>query len=78
MSERAEAFMDKWLDQNIEAKHLKRPEKVVVRILAKRCLADARKQGVPVEEVVEAVGDVEEAITDELRTIAGAAAEKRL
>jgi hypothetical protein len=78
MSERAEAFMDKWLDENIDAKQLKRPEKVVAKMLARRCLAAARKAGVAPEEIAETVGDVEEAITDELRVVAAsAAAEKR-
>jgi hypothetical protein len=70
MSERAETFMDKWLDDNVSAKQLKRPEKLVVKVLAKRCLADARKAGVPLEEIAETVGDVEQAITDELSVIA--------
>jgi hypothetical protein len=73
MSERAEAFMDKWLDENVDAKPLRQPENVVAKRLAKRCLADARKIGLPTEEIVETVGDVEEAIIDELRVIAAAA-----
>ena len=77
MSERAEAFMDKWLDENIDAKQLNRPEKAVAKTLAKRCLTAARKAGVPLEEIAETVGDVEEAIIDELRMITPAAAEKR-
>jgi hypothetical protein len=78
MSERAEAFMDKWLDENIDAKQLKRPEQVVAKMLARRCLTAARKAGVSLEEIAETVGDVEEAITDELRVLpATAAGEKR-
>ena len=77
MSERAEAFMDKWLDENVDVRQLKRPENVVAKMLAKRCLAHARKARIPVEEIVETVGDVEEAIIDELRVITAAAAAKR-
>ena len=73
MSERAEAFMDKWLDENVDAKQLRQPENIVAKRLAKRCLADARKVGVPTEEIVETIGDVEEAIIDELRVVAAAA-----
>ena len=72
MSERAEAFMDKWLDENIDANHLKRPENVVARILAKRCLAAARRAHLSPEEIAETVGDIEEAIVDELRVLATA------
>lgn len=78
MSERAEAFMDNWLDKNVGAKQSNRPEKVVAKILAKRCLADVKKRGIPLEEIVETVGDIEEAITDELRAVAAATAEKPL
>jgi hypothetical protein len=77
MSDRAEAFMDKWLDENIDAKQLKRPEKVVAKMLVRRCLTAARKAGVSLEEIAETVGDLEEAITDELRVFATAAAAKR-
>jgi hypothetical protein len=73
MSERAEAFMDKWLDENVSIAHLKRPENVVADMLAKRCLADARKARIPVDEIAETVGDVKEAIADELRIRAAAA-----
>ena len=31
MSERAEAFMDKWLDENVDAKQLRQPENIVAR-----------------------------------------------
>jgi hypothetical protein len=34
---------------------------------ARRCKAEARKSGIPVAELVAVVGDVEEAIVDELR-----------
>jgi hypothetical protein len=77
MSERAEAFMDKWLDENVDAKQLRRPENVVAKMLAKRCLADARKAGIPVEEIVETVGDLEQAIIDELRVITAPAVDKQ-
>ncbi|WP_353646603.1 hypothetical protein [Mesorhizobium sp. WSM2239] len=65
MSKRAEDFMDKWLDAKVTDRHLKAPEKSA-RILAKKCATDAKKAGVPLEELEEAVVDLEQAITDEL------------
>jgi hypothetical protein len=65
MSKRAADFMDKWLDDKVTARHLKTPEKSVP-ILAKRCAADAKKAGVPIEELETVVADIEQAITDEL------------
>jgi len=77
MSERAEAFMDKWLDENVNQTHLKRPEQVVAKMLAKRCLAAAKKDGIPPDELIETVVDLEQAMIDELRVVAAAAAEKQ-
>ena len=64
--------MDKWFDENVDAAHLKRPENVVAKILAKRCMAAARRAHLSLEEIAETVGDVEEAIVDELRVRAAA------
>jgi len=60
VNEREEEFMDKWLDRNITSSQLKHSEPLVAKVLAKRCIADAEKEGV-------AVVDVEQAISDELK-----------
>jgi hypothetical protein len=65
MSKRAENFMDSWLDAKITDRDLAAPEKSAP-ILAKKCAADAKKAGVPLEELEEVVVDIEQAITDEL------------
>ena len=67
MNDREENFMDKWLDRNITSSHLKHPEPLVAKVLAKRCIADASKEGVAIEALEEVVVDVEEAIADELK-----------
>jgi hypothetical protein len=65
MSKRAEDFMDSWLDAKVTDRHLKAPEKSAP-ILAKKCATDAKKAGVPLDELEEVVVDIEQAITDEL------------
>src|SRR5687767_13131676 len=54
MSKRAEDFMDSWLDAKVTDRHLKAPEKSAP-ILAKKCATDAKKAGVPLEELEEVV-----------------------
>ena len=65
MSKRAEEFMDQWLDAKVTDRHLKAPAKSAP-ILAKKCATDAKKAGVPLEELEEVVVDIDQAITDEL------------
>ena len=67
MNEREEEFMDKWLDRNITSSQLKHSEPLVAKVLAKRCIADAEKEGVAVKALEEVVVDVEQAISDELK-----------
>jgi hypothetical protein len=66
MRDRAEDFMDQWLDENVDAKHVGKPKAKVAKALAKKCATDAKKAGVPIEELEEVVVDIEEAIADEL------------
>ena len=68
----AEEFMDRWLDENVRPAHLRRPEPLVAKVLAKRCVADAEKAGMEIADLEEAVVDIEEAIADDLRVIAAA------
>ena len=67
MNEREEEFMDKWLERNITSSQLKHPPPLVAKVLAKRCVADAEKEGVTREALEEVVVDVEQAISDELK-----------
>jgi hypothetical protein len=66
MSKRAEDFMNSWLDANIRGRHLAAPEKSA----PKKCATDAKKAGVPLEELEEVVVDIEQAIADELTVAA--------
>lgn len=47
-----------------------------MKVVAKRCAADATLQGVPVEELEGVVVDIEEAIVDELNVVAARLAEE--
>ena len=67
MKEQEAEFMEKWLDRNIRSSQMKHPEPLVAKVLAKRCVADAEKEGVTLEALEEVVVDVEQAISDELK-----------
>ncbi|MEP9387264.1 hypothetical protein [Mesorhizobium sp. KR9-304] len=69
MDEAAEAFMDVWLDANVNHKHAKKPSARTVKALARRCISDAATQGIPLESLEAVVCDIEEAIQDELNFI---------
>jgi len=66
MNDREEQFMDKWLDRNIKTSRAKHPEPLLAKALAKRCIADAEKEGMTREALEEVVVDLEQAISDEL------------
>ena len=64
MDERAARFLDAWLQANIAERQL--GQRITVKGLLKRCTAAARKEGLTLEELNGVVGDLEQAITDEL------------
>lgn len=70
MSKRAEGFMNQWLDAKVTDRHLKAPEKSAPILAKKKCASDAKKAGVPLEELEEVVVDIEQAIADELTVAA--------
>jgi len=70
MDRAAEAFMDAWLDANITHKHSAKPNPATITKLAKKCVADARAQGIALEKLEDVVIDIEQAIDDELNFIA--------
>jgi hypothetical protein len=65
MNKRAEDFMDNWLDAKVTDRHRKAPEKSA----QKNCATDAKKAGVPLEELEEVATDIEQAIADELTVV---------
>ena len=68
MSEQAIEFLQEWIDEKV-----RRPQPAQIKlekeaeILAMKCQADAAKAGVPLEEIVEEVGSLEDLITAELQ-----------
>jgi hypothetical protein len=64
MSKRAEEFLDAWFQANIADRTLTR--RMTLSGLVNRCRTAARKQGVPIPELEEVVGDLEQAIADEI------------
>jgi hypothetical protein len=70
MDRAVEAFMDAWLDTNVAHKHSIKPNPVTIKKLAKKCVADARAQGISLDKLEDVVIDIEQAIDDELKFIA--------
>lgn len=64
MSKRAEEFLDAWFQANLVDRALS--PRVTLTGLVKRCVTAARKYGVPIQELEEVVGDLRQAIADEL------------
>jgi hypothetical protein len=65
MTQQAEEFMDHWLQANIASKPIH--PRATVSGFARKCRAEARRSGIALDDILAVVGDLEEAITDELR-----------
>ena len=73
MSEQAIEFLEGWISEKVQRPrqaptvpepHIELEKKA--EILCQRCQADAAKAGVPFEEIIEEVGDLEDLITAKL------------
>ena len=73
MSEQAIEFLEEWISEKVQRPqqtpavpepHVDLEKKA--EILCQRCQADAAKAGVPFEEIIEEVGDLEDLITAKL------------
>jgi hypothetical protein len=57
MSERALAFVDEWVSRHVHAEDANDIE-ARAKALARQCLADASKAGIPASEIDEAIDDL--------------------
>ena len=64
MSERAADFLDSWLQDNIAERRI--GARMTPAGLVRRCISAARKAGLTKEELAAVVGDLQQAINDEL------------
>ena len=64
MTQSAENFMDAWLQANVVERTLN--PRITIKGLVRRCAAAARKSGLTIDELEAVVGNLEQAITDEL------------
>ena len=58
MSERALAFVEEWVSENVPAEDKSGDERARARALADRCRADAAAAGIPASEIGEAIDDL--------------------
>jgi hypothetical protein len=58
MSERALAFVEEWVTDNVRAEDKSGDERARAQALAHRCRADAATQGIPANEIGEAIDDL--------------------
>jgi hypothetical protein len=79
MSEQAIEFLEEWISEKVQ-----RPQPVPTpaplekqaEILCLKCQADAAKAGVPLDEIVEEVGDLEDLIAAKLEDAEQASGER--
>ena len=60
MSERALAFVEEWVTDHVRAEGKSGDERARASALADRCRADAGTQGIPANEIGEAIDDLTE------------------
>jgi hypothetical protein len=69
MSEQAIEFLQEWIDEKVRRPQpapVPAPLEKQAEILCLKCQADAARAGVPLDEIVEEVGDLEDLISAEL------------
>ena len=66
MSEKAIEFLQEWITEKVQAPSEPIKLEKEAGILAKQCAAQAADAGVPLEDIEEEVGDLEELITTKL------------
>jgi hypothetical protein len=64
MTDRVHHFIDSWFETNIAGRKLR--SGVTVESLRKRCIRDAKLEGISLEDLTAVVVDLEEAIAVEL------------
>lgn len=64
MDELAADFLDNWLEENVT--HFEQATPRELATLALRCVTDAHRAGIPLESLESVVGNIAEAIQDEI------------
>jgi hypothetical protein len=72
MSEKAIEFLQEWITEKVQAPSVAARIETEAKVLARECAARAAEAGVPMEDIEEEVGDLEELITTKLEDAAEA------
>lgn len=70
MSEQAIEFLQEWIGEKVQAPTHPALVEIHVRSLASECAAKAAEAGIPLEEIQEEVGDIEDLIEARLEDVA--------
>jgi hypothetical protein len=70
MSERGTKFLDAWLIANISGSSYPDEEDSRVIALAKKCIVDAQAAGIPIGEIEEDAGPIEDSILETMEEVA--------
>jgi len=66
MSEKAIEFLQEWITEKVQVRPAPAKIEGHAEMLAKECAAQAAEAGVPLEDIEEEVGDLEELMTTKL------------
>ena len=66
MTEKAIEFLQEWINEKVQAPETPAKLDREAEVLAKQCAAQAANAGVPLEDIEEEVGDLEELIATKL------------
>lgn len=66
MTEKAIEFLQEWINEKVQAPETPAQIDREAEVLAKQCAAQAATAGVPLEDIEEEVGDLEELIATKL------------
>ncbi len=66
MTEKAIEFLQEWINEKVQAPETPTQINREAEVLAKQCAAQAANAGVPLEDIEEEVGDLEELIASKL------------
>lgn len=72
MSEHAIEFLQEWIGEKVQAPAHPTPIEKQAETLAKECTAEAAEAGIPLEDIQEEVGDIQDLIASKLEEAAEA------
>jgi hypothetical protein len=70
VSEQAIEFLEEWISETVRPRPAALDTGKHAEILATKCQADAARAGVPIEDIIEEVGDLEDLIVAKLEDAA--------